>query len=75
MINIESKIKEIIVEVTGANESDIKQDSLLYRVGSSNDHLEVIMRCEEVFDIEIADGDAEECETFSGFVAYVKGKI
>ena len=72
---VETKVKEIVAEVVEIEIGQVTSDALIYRIGSSNDALEVIMQCEEDFGIEIPDGEAEQCETVAKLGAYIQKRL
>jgi acyl carrier protein len=74
-LSVEAKVKEIVAEVVGLELGQITSEALIYRLGSSNDALEVIMQCEEDFGIEIPDGEAEQCETIGRLATYIQEKL
>ena len=62
---VEQRIKEIIIEQLGVEESQITDDSTMEGLGADSlDEIEMIMSFEEEFDIEIPDEDAEKLTTF-----------
>lgn len=68
------KIKEIIVEQLGVDESDVNMDSSFTDdLGADSlDLVELIMALEEEFDMEIPDEDAENIKTVADAVNYAK---
>ena len=68
------KIKEIIVEQLGVDESDVNMDSSFTDdlCADSLDLVELIMALEEEFDMEIPDEDAENIKTVADAVNYAK---
>ena len=72
---VETKVREIVAEVTETPIDQVSPESNIYRIGSSSDDLEVIMRCEEDFGIEIPDGEAEQCESIGKLAAYIKKQL
>jgi len=59
------RIKKIIVDILGVDESKITEDSSFFDdLGTDSlDIVELIMAFEEEFDIEIPDADAEKIKT------------
>ena len=59
------RIKKIIVDILGVDESKITEDSSFFDdLGTDSlDIVELIMAFEEKFDIEIPDADAEKIKT------------
>lgn len=74
---IEEKVKEIIVEQLGVDESEVTPEaSFIDDLGADSlDTVELVMAFEEAFDIEIPDEDAEKISTVKDAIEYVKGKI
>ena len=68
------KIKEIIVEQLGVEESAVTLDTNLIKdlEADSLDAVEIIMAIEDEFDIEIPDEDAEKFQTVGDLVKYVE---
>ena len=67
------KIKEILVDVLGANRDDIKQESkFVDDLGADSlDLVELIMSLEDKFQIEISDTDAEKILTVQDALDYI----
>ena len=70
------KIKEIIIEQLGVEDSDIQQDTSLTKdlEADSLDAVEIIMAIEEEYDIEIPDEEAEKFTNIGDIVEFVKSK-
>ena len=68
------KIREILVEQFGVDESSITPDTAFVDdLGADSlDVVELIMAIEEAFDMEIPDGEAENIETVKDAVEYLK---
>lgn len=75
-INIEEKVKEIIVEQLGVEANSITSDSSFINDfgADSLDTVELVMAFEEEFDIEIPDEDAEKISTVGKAISYIKEK-
>ncbi len=71
------KVKEIIVEELGVEENEvILEASFIEDLGADSlDTVELIMKFEEEFDIDIADEDAENLTTVGKAIEYLKTKI
>lgn len=72
--DIESKVKEIIVENLGADAAKvIPQASFVNDLGADSlDTVELVMAFEEEFDIEIPDEEAEKIQTVGQAIDYIK---
>ncbi len=71
---IEQKVKEIIVEQLGVKSSDVAADaSFVDDLGADSlDTVELVMKFEEDFDIEIPDEDAEQIQTVRDAINYIQ---
>ncbi len=74
---IEQKVKEIIVEQLGVDESEVTPEaSFIDDLGADSlDTVELVMAFEEAFDIEIPDEDAEKIATVKEAIDYVAEKL
>ncbi|MBR5716076.1 MAG: acyl carrier protein [Bacteroidales bacterium] len=74
MSEIESKVKEIIVEKLGVEESEVTMDaSFTNDLGADSlDTVELIMEFEKEFGITIPDDQAEKISTVGDAVAYIE---
>ena len=72
-----TKIKEIIIDKLGVEESKITSDArFLEDLGADSlDTVELIMQFEEEFDIEISDEDAEGLTTVGNSIDYINTKL
>ena len=72
-----TKIKEIIIDKLGVEESKITSDArFLEDLGADSlDTVELIMQFEEEFDIEISDEDAEGLTTVGSSIDYINSKL
>jgi len=70
------KIKEIIVEQLGVDESAVTSETSLMKdlEADSLDAVEIIMAIEDEFEIEIPDEDAEKFHNIGDIVRYVEEK-
>ncbi len=68
------KVKKIIVEQLGVEESDVNlESSFIDDLGADSlDIVELIMALEEEFDIEIPDSEAEKLASVNDAVEYIK---
>ncbi|MBN1326618.1 MAG: acyl carrier protein [Candidatus Cloacimonetes bacterium] len=76
-MDITAKVKEIIVEELGVEESEVTMEAnFIEDLGADSlDTVELIMKFEEEFDIDIADEDAEKLVTVGKAIEYLKSKI
>ena len=74
MSEIESKVKEIIVEKLGVEESEVTMDAPFTNdLGADSlDTVELIMEFEKEFGITIPDDQAEKIATVGDAVAYIE---
>ncbi len=74
---IEDKVKQIIVEQLGVDESEVTPEaSFIDDLGADSlDTVELVMAFEEEFDIEIPDEDAEKMTTVVDAIEYLKNKL
>ncbi|MCF7793164.1 MAG: acyl carrier protein [Candidatus Cloacimonetes bacterium] len=72
-----AKIKEIVVEELGVEASEVTPEaSFIDDLGADSlDTVELIMKFEEDFDIEIPDEDAENLTTVGKAIEYLQGKV
>ena len=71
---VEERVKAIIVEQLGVEESDVAQAAkFIEDLGADSlDTVELVMAFEEEFDIEIPDEDAEKITTVGDAIHYIK---
>jgi acyl carrier protein len=76
-MDIEAKVKEIVVEQLGVDEAQVNAEaSFIDDLGADSlDTVELVMAFEEKFDIEIPDEDAEKIRTVGDAVSYLKEKM
>ena len=77
MSEIEQKVKEIIVEKLGVDESEVSAEaSFTTDLGADSlDTVELLMEFERVFGIKIPDEDASKIATVADAVNYVEEKV
>ena len=77
MENLENKIKEIIVDKLGIEESEITDSaSFTNDLGADSlDTVELIMEFEKEFNVSIPDEDAEKIQTVGDAIAYLKENV
>ena len=73
MSTIEERVKKIIVEQLGIQESEVKEEaSFVDDLGADSlDTVELVMALEEEFDTEIPDEEAEKITTVKAAIDYV----
>jgi acyl carrier protein len=74
MENVEQRVKKIVAEQLGVNESEVKSDSSFVNdLGADSlDTVELVMALEEEFECEIPDEEAEKITTVQQAIDYVK---
>ena len=74
MSEVQDKIKQIIVDELGVDEAEVTENArFIEDLGADSlDLVELVMRFEEEFDIEIPDEDAEKIQAVSDAYAYVE---
>jgi acyl carrier protein len=74
MENIEPRVKKIVAEQLGVNESEIKNESsFVDDLGADSlDTVELVMALEEEFECEIPDEEAEKIATVQQAIDYIK---
>lgn len=77
MSDITSRVKLIIVDKLGVDESEVNtQANFTNDLGADSlDTVELIMEFEKEFNIEIPDEDAEKISTVSEAIEYIKKNI
>lgn len=76
MDNIEQRVRKIVAEQLGVNESDIKNESSFVNdLGADSlDTVELVMALEEEFETEIPDEEAEKITTVQQAINYVQSQ-
>ena len=77
MENLENKIKEIIIDKLGIEESEITESaSFTNDLGADSlDTVELIMEFEKEFNVSIPDEDAEKICTVGDAISYLKDNV
>jgi acyl carrier protein len=77
MENIEQRVRKIVAEQLGVNESDIKiESSFVDDLGADSlDTVELVMALEEEFECEIPDEEAEKITTVKQAIDYVTSNL
>ncbi len=75
--DVESKVKAIIVDKLGVDESEVVHEANFTNdLGADSlDTVELIMEFEKEFDISIPDEDAENIATVGNAVEYLQEKV
>nr|BCX00756.1 MAG: acyl carrier protein [Bacteroidota bacterium] len=76
-MDLEAKVKQIIVDKLGVDESEIRPEaSFTNDLGADSlDTVELIMEFEKQFGITIPDEEAEKIATVGDAIAYLKQKL
>ncbi|MBK98002.1 MAG: acyl carrier protein [Balneola sp.] len=75
--DVESKVKEIIIDKLGVDESEVVADANFTNdLGADSlDTVELIMEFEKDFDLSIPDEDAESIATVGDAIKYIQKKL
>ncbi|MCG6875646.1 MAG: acyl carrier protein [Betaproteobacteria bacterium] len=73
MENVDQRVKKIVAEQLGVNESEIKNESrFVDDLGADSlDTVELVMALEEEFETEIPDEEAEKITTVQQAIDYI----
>jgi acyl carrier protein len=76
MADVEAKVKEIIINKLGVEDSQITPEaSFTNDLGADSlDTVELVMEFEKAFNLQIPDEDAEKIGTVGDAVKYIKAK-
>ena len=77
MENIEQRVRKIVAEQLGVNESEIKNESsFVDDLGADSlDTVELVMALEEEFECEIPDEEAEKITNVQQAIDYINGHL
>ena len=75
-MSIEKRVKEIIVEQLGVNESEVTPEAkFVDDLGADSlDLVELVMALEEEYNMEISDEDAEKILTVGDAIEYIQAR-
>lgn len=73
MDNVEQRVRKIVAEQLGVNESEVKNESsFVDDLGADSlDTVELVMALEEEFECEIPDEEAEKITTVTQAIDYI----
>jgi acyl carrier protein len=76
-MSIEKRVKEIIVEQLGVNESEVTPEAkFVDDLGADSlDLVELVMALEEEYSIEISDEEAEKILTVRDAIEYIQAHV
>jgi acyl carrier protein len=76
-MDVAQKVKQIIVEQLGVDESQVDDNaSFVDDLGADSlDIVELVMAFEEAFEIEIPDEDAEKIITVKDAIEYIQNRV
>ena len=77
MSAVEKRVKEIIVEQLGVNESEVTPEAkFVDDLGADSlDLVELVMALEEEYNMEISDEDAEKILTVGDAIEYIQSHV
>jgi len=75
-MSIEVRVKEIIIEQLGVNESEVNPNAkFIDDLGADSlDLVELVMALEEEYNMEISDEDAEKIQSVGDAIEYIKAR-
>ena len=76
-MSVEKRVKDIIVEQLGVNESEVKPEAkFVDDLGADSlDLVELVMALEEEYNMEISDEDAEKILSVGDAITYIQGHV
>jgi acyl carrier protein len=77
MESVEQRVKKIVAEQLGVNETDVKNESTFVDdLGADSlDTVELVMALEEEFECEIPDEEAEKITSVQQAIDYIKAHL
>jgi acyl carrier protein len=75
-VSIEEQIKDIVVGIIHVDKGIIHREGTFKEMNADSlDIVQILLKTEETFDIEIPDEDAEQFQNFGDFVDYVERSV
>ncbi|MBS3918651.1 MAG: acyl carrier protein [Deltaproteobacteria bacterium] len=76
-MDVDKRVKEIIVEQLGVNESEVNPEAkFIDDLGADSlDLVELVMALEEEYNLEISDEDAEKIQTVGDAIEYIRAHV
>jgi acyl carrier protein len=76
-MDVDKRVKEIIVEQLGVNESEVVPEAkFIDDLGADSlDLVELVMALEEEYNLEISDEDAEKILTVGDAIEYIRSHV
>ncbi|HRZ86735.1 MAG TPA: acyl carrier protein [bacterium] len=76
-VNVEQKVKDLIVEQLGVNADEVTREaSFIEDLGADSlDTVELVMALEEEFQAEIPDEEAEKLKTVGNAIDFIEKKL
>ncbi len=73
---VTAQVKKIIAEKLSIDLEKVMEESTLVDLGADSlDQVELVMQCEEEFDIEIPDDDLEKIANVGEMISYILQKV
>jgi acyl carrier protein len=77
MQTVTDKVKQILVQQLSVDETEVTPEASIVDDLSADslDLVEIVMACEDEFQIEIPDEDAEKVKNVGDMICYVEGRL